>query len=115
MYLCKIAMDILAKHIIPDENGVRIASLDEISYRKLLWSHQPITDFWRVGAGYAKKLAAEGLYTMGDIARCSLGKGTDYYNEDLLYKMFGVNAELLIDHAWGYEPCTIEQVKAYKP
>lgn len=115
MYLCKIAMDILAKHIIPDENGVRIASLDEISYRKLLWSHQPITDFWRVGAGYAKKLAAEGLYTMGDIARCSLGKGTDYYNEDLLYKMFGVNAELLIDHAWGYEPCTIAQVKAYKP
>ena len=113
MYLCKIAMDILAKHIIPDENGVRIASLDEISYRKLLWSHQPITDFWRVGAGYAKKLAAEGLYTMGDIARCSLGKGTDYYNEDLLYKMFGVNAELLIDHAWGYETCRMSDIKNY--
>ena len=115
LYLCKVAMDIVAKHIEPDQNGVRIAELREISYRKLLWAHQPITDFWRVGAGYAKKLAAEGLYTMGDIARCSLGKGTDYYNEDLLYKMFGVNAELLIDHAWGYEPCTIAQVKAYKP
>lgn len=115
LYLCKIAMDVVAKHIEPDENGVRIAKLDEISYRKLLWTHRPITDFWRVGKGYAKKLEAQGLYTMGDIARCSLGKSTDYYNEELLYKMFGVNAELLIDHAWGWEPCTIAQVKAYKP
>ena len=115
LYLCKIAMDIMAKRVQPDKNGVRIASLDELSYRKQLWDHRPLTDFWRVGRGYMKKLEENGLYTMGDIARCSLGKGTDYYNEDLLYKMFGVNAELLIDHAWGYEPCTIAQVKAYKP
>ena len=108
-------MDIMAKRVQPDKNGVRIASLDELSYRKQLWDHRPLTDFWRVGRGYMKKLEKNGLYTMGDIARCSLGKGTDYYNEDLLYKMFGVNAELLIDHAWGYEPCTIAQVKAYKP
>lgn len=115
MYLSKIAMDIVAKHIPPDENGVRIAELDEMSYRRYLWGHRPLTDFWRVGKGYAKKLEAAGLYTMGDIARCSVGKPTDYYNEDLLYKMFGINAELLIDHAWGFEPCTIADVKAYKP
>lgn len=115
LYLCKVAMDIVAKHIRPDEDGVRIAELDEMTYRKLLWSHQPLTDFWRVGKGYAKKLEEVGLCTMGDIARCSLGKTNEYYNEDLLYKMFGINAELLIDHAWGWEPCTIADVKAYKP
>lgn len=115
MYLAKIAMDIEAKHMQPDEHGARIAELDEMSYRTLLWDHEPITDFWRVGAGYAKKLHAQNLFTMGDIARCSLGGEHDYYNEDLLYKMFGVNAELLIDHAWGYEPCTMEEVKAYRP
>ena len=115
LYLAKVAMDIWAKHIQPDENGVRIAEMDEISYRKRLWTHRPLTDFWRVGQGYAKKLEAQGLLTMGDIARCSLGKPTDYYNEDLLYKMFGVNAELLIDHAWAYEPCTMADIKAYKP
>ena len=115
MYLCKIAMDIVAKHIEPDENGVRIAELDEMSYRRQLWSHRPITDFWRVGKGYAKKLEEHGLFTMGDIARCSIGKSNELYNEELLYKLFGINAELLIDHAWGYEPCTMEQVKAYKP
>lgn len=115
MYLCKIAMDIVAKHIEPDKNGVRIAELDEMSYRRLLWNHRPITDFWRVGRGYSNKLEKIGLYTMGDIARCSIGKPTDYYNEELLYKLFGINAELLIDHAWGYEPCTMEDVKTYKP
>lgn len=115
LYLCKVAMDIVAKHIEPDQNGVRSAELTEISYRKLLWAHQPITDFWRVGPGYAKKLAEVGLFTMGDVARCSLGKPGEYYNEDLLYRLFGVNAELLIDHAWGWEPCTIADVKAYKP
>ena len=115
MYLCKIAMDIEAKHIEPDKDGVRIAELDEMSYRKLLWSHRPLTDFWRVGTGYAKKLEENGLFTIGDIARCSIGKPNEYYNEELLYKLFGVNAELLIDHAWGYEPCTMEQIKAYKP
>ena len=115
MYLCKIAMDIVAKHIEPDKDGVRIAELDEMTYRKSLWTHRPITDFWRVGRGYAKKLEQYGLYTMGDIARCSIGKPNDLYNEELLYKLFGVNAELLIDHAWGYEPCTMELVKAYKP
>ena len=115
MYLCKIAMDIVAKHIEPDKNGVRIAELDEMSYRRLLWNHKPLTDFWRVGRGYSKKLEKIGLYTMCDIARCSIGKSTDYYNEELLYKLFGINAELLIDHAWGYEPCTMEDVKAYKP
>ena len=115
MYLCKISMDIVAKQIEPDKNGVRIAELDEMSYRRLLWNHRPITDFWRVGRGYSKKLEKIGLYTMGDIARCSIGKPTDYYNEELLYKLFGINAELLIDHAWGYEPCTMEDVKTYKP
>ena len=115
LYLAKIAMDIEAKHMQPDERGARIAELDEMSYRRLLWNHEPLTDFWRVGAGYQKKLHAQDLYTMGDIARCSLGGEDDYYNEDLLYKLFGVNAELLIDHAWGYEPCTMEMVKTYKP
>lgn len=115
LYLCKIAMDIGAKRIEPDENGVRIAELDEMSYRRLLWNHRPITDFWRVGQGYAKRLAEHGMYTMGDVARCSIGEPTDYYNEELLYKLFGVNAELLIDHAWGWEPCTIAEIKAYKP
>lgn len=115
LYLCKIAMDIVAKHIPPDKNGVRIAQLDEMTYRQQLWSHRPITDFWRVGRGYAKKLEKVGLYTMGDIARCSVGSSNDFYNEDLLYRLFGVNAELLIDHAWGWEPCTIKQIKAYKP
>ncbi len=115
LYLCKVAMDIMAKHAEPDENGVRIARLDEMSYRRQLWTHEPITDFWRVGRGYAKKLAAHGLYTMGDVARCSLGGPEDFHNEELLYRLFGVNAELLIDHAWGYEPCTMEAIKAYKP
>ena len=115
LYLCKVAMDILAKHAPPDTYGVRIAELDEISYRKELWNHRPLTDFWRVGRGYAKKLEQVGLMTMGDIARCSLGKDTDYYNEDLLFKLFGVNAELLIDHAWGVEPCGMSDIKAYKP
>lgn len=115
LYLSKIAMDIQAKRIPADNNGMRIAELDEMSYHRLLWSHRPLTDFWRVGKGYAKKLEEQGLFTMGDIARCSLGKPTDYYNEDLLYKLFGINAELLIDHAWGWEPCTIADIKAYKP
>lgn len=111
MFLSKIAMDIGAKHIQPDENGVRIAKLDEMTYRQLLWSHRPLTDFWRVGGGYAKKLEQNGMFTMGDIARRSLTTE----GENLLYKLFGVNAELLIDHAWGYEPCTINEIKQYKP
>lgn len=115
LYLAKIAMDVWAKHVEPDKNGVRIAYLDEMLYRRLLWNHRPIKDFWRVGAGYSKKLEEHGLYTMGDIARCSVGKSSDYYNEDLLYNLFGINAELLIDHAWGYEPCTLKDVKNYKP
>lgn len=115
LYLCKVAMDIVAKHVAPNQDGVRIAELDEMEYRRLLWSHRPLTDFWRVGRGYARKLEENGLYTMGDIARCSLGRPSDYHNEELLYRLFGVNAELLIDHAWGYEPCTIADVKAYKP
>ena len=115
LYLCKIAMDIVAKHKEPDSDGVRIAELNEQSYREQLWSHRPLTDFWRIGKGYAKKLEAHGLYTMGDIARCSIGKPNNLYNEDLLYNMFGVNAELLIDHAWGWEPCTIKEIKAYQP
>ena len=109
MYLCKIAMDIVAKHTKANSYGVRIASLDEMSYRKLLWSHVPLTDFWRVGKGYAAKLNEHNIYTMGDIALCSIN------NEDLLYDLFGVNAELLIDHAWGYEPCTMKDIKSYKP
>lgn len=115
LYLAKVAMDIGAKHITADKDGVRIAELDEISYRKSLWNHKPLTDFWRVGRGYSKKLEEIGLFTMGDIARCSLGSKKEFYNEDLLYKLFGVNAELLIDHAWGWEPCTIGDIKAYKP
>ena len=115
LYLCKAAMDIMAKKVAPDEDGVRIAELDEADYRRFLWAHRPLTDFWRVGRGYARKLEENGLFTMGDIARCSLGKDTDYYNEELLYRLFGINAGLLIDHAWGWEPCTIADVKGYKP
>ena len=115
LYLCKIAMDIVAKHIPADEDGVRIAELDETSYRQKLWAHQPVTDFWRVGKGYARKLEQNGLYTMGDVARCSIGSKQSFHNEDLLYKLFGVNAELLIDHAWGYEPVTLAEIKKYKP
>ncbi len=114
LYLAKIAMDIEAKHAEPDKDGVRIAQLDEISYRKKLWNHRPLTDFWRVGKGISKKLAEKGLYTMGDIAKCSVGNKPDYYSEEMLYELFGVNAELLIDHAWGWEPCTITDIKAYK-
>ena len=109
LYLCKVAMDIVAKHITPDKNGVRIAGLDEMTYRKYLWNHRPLTDFWRVGKGISRKLEKNGIFTMGDVAR------TSEKNEELLYKLFGINAELLIDHAWGYEPCTIESIKAYKP
>ena len=109
LFLTKVAMDIVAKHTEPDKNGVRIAGLNEMYYRKHLWDHKPITDFWRIGRGYAKSLEKHRIYTMGDIARCSIE------NEELLYKLFGVNAELLIDHAWGYEPVTIEQIKNYKP
>lgn len=109
MYLCKIAMDIVAKRMPADKDGVRIAELDEMSYRRLLWNHRPLTDFWRIGRGYSKKLEAAGLFTMGDIARFSLE------SEDYLYKLFGVNAELLIDHAWGWEPCTIADIKRYSP
>ena len=109
LYLAKLAMDIVAKHIPADKNGVRIAELDEMKFRRELWTHQPLTDFWRVGRGYAKKLEENGMFTMGDVARCSVK------NEDLLYKLFGKNAELLIDHAWGWEPCTVEAIKAYKP
>ena len=115
MYLAKVAMDIVAKHMPADRDGVRVAELNETSYKQLLWAHRPLTDFWRVGRGYARKLERYGLLTMGDIARCSLGRASDYYNEDLLYRMFGINAELLIDHAWGREPCTIADVKAYRP
>jgi len=115
LYLCKVAMDIVAKHTAPDENGVRIGELDEMSYRRLLWNHRPLTDFWRVGVGCQRRLEEAGLFTMGDIARCSLGGDRDYHNEELLYKLFGVNAELLIDHAWGWEPVTMEMIKAYRP
>ena len=115
LYLCKVAMDIEAKRAPADADGVRIAQLDEESYRRRLWSHRPLTDFWRVGRGYAKKLEKYGLYTMGDIARCSLGTADEFLNEALLYKLFGVNAELLIDHAWGWEPCTMADIKSYRP
>lgn len=115
LFLCKVAMDVVAKHMSADRDGVRIAELDEMSYRRELWSHRPITDVWRVGPGIAKKLAEHGMYTMGDVARCSVGKPYEYYNEDLLYGLFGVNAELLIDHAWGWEPCTMKEIKAYRP
>ena len=111
LYLSKVAMDIIAKHVPADENGVRMAALDEISYRRKLWEHRPITDFWRVGKGCASSLAGCGIYTMGDIALCSLEPA----GEDLLYRLFGINAELLIDHAWGYEPCTVADIKAYRP
>jgi len=113
MYLAKVAMDIVSKHVSADSDGVRIAYLDEMSYRHKLWNHRPLTDFWRVGRGISKRLENLGLYTMGDIARASIGSG--YYSEELLYKEFGINAELLIDHAWGYEPTTIADIKAYKP
>lgn len=115
LYLAKVAMDVVAKHVEADKDGVRIAALTEQSYRKTMWTHRPLTDFWRIGKGYARKLEAEGLMTMGDVALCSVGQKTDYYNEELLYKLFGVNAELLIDHAWGWEPCTIAAIKSYKP
>lgn len=115
LYLCKVAMDIVAKRVEPDEDGVRIARLDEMSYRRMLWDHTPITDFWRVGQGYARKLKEHGIFTMGDVARCSIGKANSYYNEELLYRLFGINAELLIDHAWGWEPCTIAEIKSYRP
>lgn len=109
LFLAKVAMDIVAKHIPADKNGVRIAELDEMSFRRKLWTHQPLTDFWRVGRGYSKKLEEHGMFTLGDVARMSV------HNEDLLYQLFGKNAELLIDHAWGWEPCTVEAVKAYRP
>lgn len=115
LYLAKVAMDIMAKHVPADEHGVRIAELDEISYRRLLWTHRPLIDFWRIGHGYSAKLEDHGLYTMGDIARCSLGKPGDFHNEDLLYRLFGINAELLIDHAWGWESCTMADIKSYQP
>ena len=109
MYLAKVSMDIVAKHALPNEIGVRISELDEMSYRKKLWDHTPLTDFWRVGKGYAKKLKENNMYTMGDVALMSI------QNENLLYKLFGVNAELLIDHAWGYETTNIKDIKEYKP
>ncbi len=115
LYLAKVAMDIVAKHIPADQDGVRIAELDELSYRKQLWTHQPLTDFWRVGRGYAKKLQENGLFTMGDIARCSVGGENEFHNEELLYDLFGINAELLIDHAWGWEPTRMIDIKSYKP
>ncbi len=115
LYLAKVAMDIVAKHVPADKDGVRIAELDEMSYRRLLWTHRPLTDFWRVGRGISRKLESYGMYTMGDVARCSIGSSTDIYNEDLLYKLFGINAELLIDHAWGYEPVEIKDIKSYRP
>ena len=115
LYLCKIAMDIVAKHMPANEDGVRIAELDELAYRQTLWNHRPLTDFWRVGRGYAQKLESHGIYTMGDIARCSIGDSSEYYNENLLYEFFGINAELLIDHAWGWEPVKISDIKSYKP
>ena len=113
LYLCKVAMDIMAKKIPPDAQGARIACLDEMTYRRELWEHRPLTDFWRVGPGISKKLERRGIYTMGDIARISLDRGP--FGEESLYKLFGVNAELLIDHAWGYEPCTIDKIRAYRP
>ena len=115
LYLAKIAMDIVAKKMPADKDGVRIAELDEMSYRRQLWDHTPITDFWRIGSGYRRRLESAGLYTMGDIARCSLGKPGEYHNPELLFDLFGINAELLIDHAWGVEPCTIKDIKSYVP
>ena len=115
LYLAKIAMDIEAKHIKADSDGVRIAMLTEKSYRQKLWDHRPLTDFWRIGPQTAKKLEQNGMFTMGDVARCSVGKINQFHNEELLYRLFGVNAELIIDHAWGWEPCTIAHIKAYRP
>ena len=115
LYLAKVAMDIVAKHQKADDKGVRIATLDEISYRKTLWEYKPLTDFWRIGKGIQNRLHKLGLYTMGDIALCSIGSVNSKYNEDLLYKEFGINAELLIDHAWGWEPTTIAAIKSYRP
>ena len=115
LFLAKVAMDVVAKHMPADKDGVRIAELDEMSYRRQIWTHKPITDVWRVGRGIAKKLAEHGMHTMGDVARCSIGNKNSYYNEDLLYSLFGINAELLIDHAWGWEPCTMREIKAYRP
>ncbi len=115
LYLAKIAMDIVAKHMPADRDGVRVAELDEIRYRELLWDHRPLTDFWRIGKGTARKLETYGLYTMGDVARCSVAGSNDYKNEDLLYRLFGINAELLIDHAWGWEPTEIRDCKSYTP
>lgn len=114
LYLCKVAMDIGAKHVQADRDGVRIAELDEMSYREKLWNHRPLTDFWRVGSGYARKLEENGMFTMGDVARCSVD-GNAFQGEELLYRLFGINAELLIDHAWGWEPCTMDEIKAYRP
>ena len=115
LFLCKIAMDIVAKHIPADEDGVRIAELDERKFREILWDHRPLTDFWRIGPGIARKLEKNGMYTLGDVARCSVGNKNSRYNEDLLYKLFGINAELIIDHAWGYEPCEIADIRSYVP
>lgn len=115
LYLAKVAMDIVAKRLPPDERGARIAQLDELGYRRALWDHRPLTDFWRVGRGYARKLEAYGLYTMGDIARCSLAPPGTWHSQELLFRLFGVNAELLIDHAWGWESCTLRDIKAYRP
>ena len=109
LYLAKVAMDIVAKHTEADKNGVRIAGLDELAYRKFLWGHRPLTDFWRIGKGISQKLEKHGIFTMGDIARASIS------DEEILYKLFGINAELIIDHSWGYEPCTMESIKSYKP
>ncbi len=115
LYLAKVAMDVYAKHLPADADGVRIAELDELSYRRILWDHRPLTDFWRVGRGTAKKLEENGLFTMGDVALCSVGKETEFHNEELLFRLFGINAELLIDHAWGWEPCTIREIKNIRP
>ncbi|MBO4610167.1 MAG: DNA methylase [Lachnospiraceae bacterium] len=115
MFLCKVAMDIVAKHMPADKDGVRVAELDEKKFREILWDHKPLTDFWRIGGGTARKLEKNGMYTLGDVARCSVGAKGRHFNEDLLYKLFGINAELIIDHAWGYEPCEISDIKAYVP
>ena len=109
LYLSKVAMDIVAKHLPPDADGVRIAEIDEMSYRRHLWEHRPLTDFWRIGHGIASRLESSGIFTMGDIALASVT------NEERLYRMFGVNAELIIDHAWGWEPCTLADIKRYRP
>ena len=115
LYLAKVAMDVYAKHIRPDADGVRIAELDEMSYRRILWNHRPLTDFWRVGKGIARKLEDNGMFTMGDVALCSVGAEGDFHNENLLFRLFGVNAELLIDHAWGWERCTMKDIKSIRP